>query len=96
VATYEAVKQAATLSTEQSIRKYICDNILFSGGRFPIGDDESFIERNVVDSTGVLELQLFVEETYGFQVREDEVLPENFDSVTKLASFIRRKQQAHR
>lgn len=78
----------------QSIRQFIATNMLFTNGELPIGDDESFIDNSIVDSTGILELTLFVEETFRIEVRDDEVLPENFDSVNRLTDFVVRKQHA--
>ncbi|RLC79677.1 MAG: acyl carrier protein, partial [Chloroflexi bacterium] len=50
-----------------------------------------FLEEGIVDSTGVLELVMFVEETFGVTVEDEEILPENFDSVTQLARYVRVK-----
>jgi acyl carrier protein len=58
-----------------------------------LGDDASFLESGVVDSTGVLELVLFAEETFGIQVDDHDVVPENFDSVNQLAAYIARQQR---
>ena len=52
-------------------------------------NDASFLEEGIVDSTGVLELVLFVEETFGITVNDEEIVPDNFDSVEKLARYVR-------
>jgi acyl carrier protein len=82
------------MTIEEQIKQYIAENFLFSENGYGLPDDASFLEEGVVDSTGVLELILFVEETYGITVANEEVMPENFDSVTRLAAFIRRKQDS--
>jgi acyl carrier protein len=53
--------------------------------------DVSFLEEGIMDSTGVLELVMFVEETFHVTVEDEEIVPENFDSVSRLAAYIRRK-----
>ncbi|HEY75935.1 MAG TPA: acyl carrier protein [Thermoflexia bacterium] len=79
------------MSVETLIRRYILENFLFTDDESTLRDDASFLEEGIVDSTGVLELVMFVEETFGITVEDEEILPENFDSVEKLAGYIRRK-----
>ncbi len=79
------------MTIEEQIRHYLAENFLFSDNGFQFDDEASFLEEGIVDSTGVLELILFAEETFGIQVEDDEVVPENFDSVRSLADYIRRK-----
>jgi acyl carrier protein len=74
-----------------AVRKYLGDNVLLAGGLEELGDDSSFLERNLLDSTGVLELVAFIEETYGFKVGDDEIIPDNLDSVSLVAGYIARK-----
>jgi acyl carrier protein len=76
---------------EITLRNYITRNILFSDGEYPHPDDTSFLETGVVDSLGVMELVLFVEEHFGIDVEDREVVPANFDSVSRLSAFIRSK-----
>ncbi|MDY6874847.1 MAG: acyl carrier protein [Chloroflexota bacterium] len=76
---------------EVQIRRYVLDNFLFSDDENQLRNEASFLEEGVVDSTGVLELVLFVEETFGVTVEDDELLPENFDSVNQLATYVRAK-----
>ncbi len=75
------------------IRKYIIDNFLYGQDDNSIGDDVSFLENGIIDSTGVLELVSFVQETYGIRVHDDELIPSNFDSLSKLETFILKKQE---
>jgi acyl carrier protein len=76
---------------EDKIAAYIADNILFSKKGYPHTHDASFLDNGIVDSMNVLELVMFVEEKFGVQVGDGEIVPDNFDSVTKLAAFIRGK-----
>ena len=78
---------------EEKIRTFLIENFVLSEQLVELGFDESFLENGVVDSTGILELVFFVEDQFGIQIDTSEVLPENFDSVNCLASYIRRKQK---
>lgn len=79
---------------ETKIRAYIAENILFSKNGYPHADDASFLENGIIDSMNVLELVVFVEENFGVTVDDQEVVPENFDSVARLSDFVRRKAAA--
>ena len=79
------------MEIESQIREYVAQNLLFSDNGFKYADDDSFMEEGIVDSVGALELVLFVEETFGVAVEDPEITPDNFDSVKKLANFIRSK-----
>ncbi len=79
------------MEIEPRIRDYVAHNLLFSDNGFGYDDDASFLQEGIVDSVGVLELVLFVEETFGVEVDDQEIVPDNFDSVGKLASYIRSK-----
>lgn len=80
------------MSIVRTIRHYILENFLFTDDESALGDGESFLAAGIVDSTGVLEIISFIEETFGIKVDDDEMLPENLDSVNSLAAFVRRKQ----
>ena len=79
-------------SVEEKVSRYIADNILFSRNGYPHPLDASFLENGIIDSMNVLELVMFVEENYKLKVADEDIVPDNFDSVTLLAQFIRRKQ----
>ena len=80
------------MNVKEQIRAFIAENFLFSANGFDLSDDASFLDEGVVDSTGTLELVMFVEETFGVEVGDNEIEPENFDSVDKLAAYIARKE----
>ena len=75
---------------EEVIRTHIAQNILFSK-TYPHADDASFLEEGIIDSMNVMELILFVEEQFGLEVADDEIVPDNFDSVARIAAFVRQK-----
>lgn len=73
-----------------SVRHFVVENYLFGDGD-SLKDDTSFMEEGIIDSTGILELVFFLEETFGFSVEDDELVPENMDSLQNIALFIDRK-----
>lgn len=80
------------MDVKEQIRRYVAENFLFSDNGFELGNDESFLEAGVVDSLGVLELVTFVEEEFDVQVADEDIVPDNFDSVDQLAHYIDRKR----
>ncbi len=81
----------ASLKTQ--IKKFIAENMLFSGDGFTYADDASLLDAGVIDSIGVMELVTFIGNTFKVTVPPEDILPDNFDSVQKLADYIRRKQE---
>lgn len=77
--------------TVQKIRKFIFENFLFDADESALGNNDSFLEQGVIDSTGVLELVEWLEETFTFSVDDEELIPENLDSVNLLAAYIAKK-----
>ena len=74
----------------QEIRRYIVEQFLF-GQDADLTDSSSFLDKGILDSTGVLELVAHLESTYGIKVSDDELLPDNLDSIDAICSFIDRK-----
>jgi len=72
------------------IKAFIIENFLF-GNDDGLQNDTSFLEEGIIDSTGVLELVTFLEETYEIQVEDDELVPENLDSIDNVAAYLERK-----
>ncbi len=79
---------STTLSIETQIRNYILENFLYTSDQGKLKNTDSFLEDGIVDSTGILELLMFVEETFGIKVEDEEVIPDNFDSVERLTRYI--------
>ena len=73
------------------IRDYLAQNFLFSDEGFTFEDDASFLELGIVDSFGFVELLAFVQDEFDITVADEELVPDNFDSVGKLTAFICRK-----
>ncbi len=78
--------------TVQKIRAFIFENFLFDADDEALKNDDSWLEQGIRDSTGVLELVDWLEETFGISVDDEELVPENLDSVNNLAGFIAKKR----
>jgi acyl carrier protein len=81
------------LSTEQEIRNFIVENFLLAREE-SLSNSDSFLEKGIFDSTGILELVSFVEHKYNIELEPDELIPENLDSIASLARFLERKLAA--
>jgi acyl carrier protein len=79
---------------QQQIRSFILSSFLFSDDESKLKNNDSLLEQGIMDSTGVLELVGFLESQFGIKVADDELLPENLDSVDQIAAFIARKQSS--
>jgi len=74
------------------IRKFILTNFLFDANENELQNDASFLEQGIIDSTGVLEMVEWLEENFDIKVEDEELVPENLDSVLLLAAFIEKKK----
>jgi acyl carrier protein len=83
-----------TDSLHDSIRRFILENYLFTDDVAQLGLDDSLLGRGIVDSTGMLEIILFIEEQLGVKVADTEMVPENLDSVNRIAAFVTSKRKA--
>jgi acyl carrier protein len=81
------------MANSVKVREFIVENFLFGDGE-KLKDDTSFMEEGIIDSTGILELVFFLEETFGFSVEDDELVPDNMDSLQNISRFIDRKLSA--
>lgn len=84
-----------TMNTAEKIREFITTNF-YVADPAALSDDASFLDQGIVDSTGVLEVVTFLEDTFAIAVGDDELLPENLDSVRNLTAFVERKQSCAR
>jgi acyl carrier protein len=82
------------MSTEEKLRKYILETYLFTTDDSALANDDSFLDKGIIDSTGILELVMFLEEEFGLAVADEELLPENLDSINNLVRFVTQKQAA--
>ena len=80
------------METREKLRQYIIENFLFGNENASLNDGKSFFESGIVDSTGILEVVGFVEDEFGFEVTDEELVPDNFDSIDKLVTYVEKKQ----
>lgn len=79
------------MNTEDKIKKFIIKHFMVGEKNPQLQNDVSFLEKGIVDSTGVLELVTFLEETFNITVEDEELVPENLDSVSNLVRFVNQK-----
>ena len=84
--------EATNADVKTNIRAFIVDNFLFGNDDPSLTDDASFLETGIIDSTGILELVSFVEQTYDIAIDDGEMLPENLDSLERISAFVNRKR----
>ena len=75
-----------------AVRRFIGENFLFREDVEFLSDEASFLEAGIIDSTGVLELVSFLEGEFGIEIADDEMLPENLDSIRAVSGYVQRKQ----
>jgi acyl carrier protein len=76
--------------TKKQIRTFIVENFLF-GNADGLKDNTSFLEEGIIDSTGVLELVTFLEEEFNIKVADEDLVPENLDSINNVSAYLQRK-----
>ena len=80
-------------SLRERIQKFILENYLFTSDRSALGLDDSLLGRGIVDSTGMLEIIMFIEEQLGVTVKDEDMIPENLDSVSRIAEFVESRRK---
>lgn len=75
------------------LKQFITDNYLVSSGIDGIEDNDSFMQMGLIDSTGILELLEFVEDAFEIRVEDEEVIPDNLDSLERLTFFVASKMK---
>lgn len=80
------------MNVQQEVHNYIIDKILFDPSE-NIDEDLSFQESGILDSTGFLELITFIEEKFGIDISDQELIPENFDTLRKISIYVCNKKQ---
>ncbi len=78
---------------KEKLRLFILENFLFTDDQSELSDDDSFLDKEIIDSTGILEVTEFLEEECQIKIKDEELLPENLDSVDKIVKFVEIKQQ---
>lgn len=79
---------------ESQVRSFVLNNFLFTDDASALANDDSLTSKGIVDSTGMLEVIEFIQAEFGVRVADEEMIPENLDSVSRLVSFVTRKASA--
>ena len=79
------------MEINQQVRTFITSNFYVADAK-ALADDASLLEHGIIDSTGVLEVISFIEDTFGITIEDNEMLPDNLDSIERISGFIRRKR----
>lgn len=79
---------------QATVRAFIVENFLFGDETQPLTPDLSLIDNDYVDSTGILELVSFLEETFPIKIADTDIVPANLDSIERISAFVLRKQAA--
>ena len=79
------------MEIKETIKGFIVSDFLKGSELTTLVDDASFLEEGIIDSVGVLELVAFLEKTFNFGVEDEEIVPDNLDSVDKLVAFVQSK-----
>ncbi len=79
-----------SMNLRDQIRNFILENFILENPE-DLVDDESMLEKGIIDSTGVLELVAFLESTYEIKVEDEELIPENLDTVKNIVAYLEKK-----
>ena len=79
------------MSVESKLREFLLENFLFTDDQAALSNESSFLAQGILNSTGIMEVILFVEEEFEISVADREMVPDNLDSINALAAFIERK-----
>jgi acyl carrier protein len=74
-----------------AVRRFIADNFTYRSGTKPLSESASLLEGGLIDSPRVMELIQFLETTFAIRIADDEILPENLDSINRIVGYVRRK-----
>lgn len=79
------------MGIKKQVRAFVTSNF-YVAAQTALEDGASLLDRGIIDSTGVLEVIFFIEETFGIKVEDSEMLPDNLDSIEQIANFVARKK----
>ena len=76
---------------KHEVKQYVVDNFIMGASTQELQDDDSFMAGHFIDSTGILELISFLEQTFGIKVEDEEMVPDNLDSLNCIERYVQRK-----
>ncbi len=75
-------------SIKKSVRGFLVESFFLDEESNPFQDNDSFLDLGIIDSTGILEVISFIEETYSITIEDSEMLPEKLDSLDNISQFV--------
>ena len=82
------------MSNQTTLKQYILKNFLFTDDASALGAQDSLVRGGILDSTGIYELIMHIEEEFGLSIAPEEMIPDNFDTLDAIDAFIARKRAA--
>jgi acyl carrier protein len=79
------------MTSEQKVRNYILENYLFTDDQSALDNGDSFLNKGILDSTGILEVIYFLEDEFGIKIEDEEMIPDNLDSINNILVFLKHK-----
>ncbi len=79
------------MDTIKEIRDFILESYLFTDDESALKNNQSLLEAGIIDSTGILELIEYIQQAFGIEVEDDEMIPDNFDTVERIVAYVSRK-----
>jgi acyl carrier protein len=79
------------MNIREEIRQFVLESFILGDDGKALLDDSSFLENGIIDSTGILELVEFLESRYGIKVEDDELIPDNLDTIQNITKFLEKK-----
>jgi acyl carrier protein len=79
---------------DETVQHFIIEHFLYGDRSAPLGPEDSFLDKGIIDSTGVLELVAYIQKEFGIEVHDQDIIPDNFDSISKLTRYIQHKQSS--
>ncbi len=83
------------MSIEKEIKDFLKEHLLMEEEITGLTNDDSLLEKGIIDSTGIIDLVSFIEERYGIKIDDEELLPENFDSLKAIGEFVETKKKSN-
>jgi acyl carrier protein len=80
---------------EKTIRRYIVQELMFQKDETVLKEDDSLLERRIIDSAGMMELVMYLEKEYGITVGRTDIIPENFETIQAIGNLVKARSQGH-
>lgn len=81
------------MSIQQELQTYLLSEVAVDKGKPSLDPDTDLLQQGIIDSLGIMNLVLFMEKSFGVKVDDEEILPENFQTLKSIVAFVERKKQ---